>query len=197
MKRILPKHAVRIPETAQKVFSGEIFDVYHWPQERFDGSIATFEMLKRPDTVEFLAIKDGKLLLVEEEQPNKPLRLRFPGGRVDPGEDWLTAVRRECHEELGMTFKSWKLVYVDQPASKIEWFCATFIATDLLETSETHQDAGERITLKPYSFAEAKAAVLDSQDNELSYLRPLFDRAHSLEEFVALPEFSGLTVEAS
>ena len=195
MQKIVPPHAVLIPDDAEKVFSGEVFDVYHWPQERFDGSIATFEMLKRPDTVEFIAIRDDKLLLVEEEQPNKPLRLRFPGGRVDSGEDWSAAVQRECLEELGLRFHTWKLVLVDQPASKIEWFCATFIATDFQEETASNQDAGERIFIKPYSFEEAKAKIMSSYDNELSYIRPLFDSVGSLDELLAVVPYQGKIIE--
>jgi len=197
MEKIVPRQAVLIPDDAQKVFSGEIFDVYQWPQERFDGSIATFEMLRRPDTVEFIVVRDGKLLFTEEEQPNKPLRVRIPGGRVDAGEDWLTAAKRECLEELGLSLQNWQLVYVDQPASKIEWFCATFIASEVISEQPVHRDVGERISLRPYTFAEAKAAVEHTQDNELSYLRPLFDQAASLDELLALPEFTGKVIHRS
>lgn len=51
MKKVIPDNAVLVPDAAQHVFEGMIFDVYQWPQKLFDGSEHTFEMLKRPDTV--------------------------------------------------------------------------------------------------------------------------------------------------
>ena len=56
MRKFVPATAKLIPEEAKKVFQGEIFAVYQWPQEMFDGSFATFEMLRRADTVKILAV---------------------------------------------------------------------------------------------------------------------------------------------
>jgi ADP-ribose pyrophosphatase len=196
MQRTVPQDAVLIPDHAVKAFTGQVFDVYQWPQEMFDGSTATFEMLRRPDTVEFIAIRDGQLLFVEEEQPGKTRALRIPGGRVDPGEEWLAAVQRECQEELGLTFKNWRLVYVDQPVSKIEWFCAVFIATDFDSEQAIQHDAGERIQLTPHTFDAAKTAVMESRDySRLAYLRPLFEHAKTLDDLITSPAFTGKTIE--
>jgi len=70
MRTVTPKNAKLIPENAEQVFKGQIFDVYHWRQEMFDGSTETFEMLKRPDTIKIIAIKDKKIVILEEEQPD-------------------------------------------------------------------------------------------------------------------------------
>src|SRR6185369_15622192 len=122
MKKVVPERASLIPDNATKAFAGQIFDVYQWPQELFDGTKATFEMLKRPDTVQILAIKDGKVVLVHDEQPGRPVQLHFPGGRVDPEDaSWLEAAQRELREETGLSFKNWKMITVKQPIIKIEW----------------------------------------------------------------------------
>ncbi len=83
MKKTLPENAILLPDNAKKVFTGHIFDVYQWPQEMFDGSTKTFELLKRPDTVQIIAIDNGELVLVNDEQPGRTPRIHFPGGRVD------------------------------------------------------------------------------------------------------------------
>ena len=62
---------MKVPSQAKRVFKGIIFDVYQWEQELFDGSKQTFEMLKRPDTVEVIAVKDGSILMSRQSQPNK------------------------------------------------------------------------------------------------------------------------------
>ena len=56
MRKYIPEWAKLVPKEAKKVFSGVIYDVYQWPQEMFDGSMQTFEMLGRPDTVKILAV---------------------------------------------------------------------------------------------------------------------------------------------
>ena len=68
----------------------------------FDGSVATFEQLKRPDTAIVIAITpENKFIVLEEEQPNKPKFLSIPGGRINEAEDPLVGAKRELLEETG------------------------------------------------------------------------------------------------
>jgi len=97
-----PPNKQPIPEYAKCVFNGIIFDVYQWQQKQFDGTTATFEKLKRPDTVMLLPVtNDKKIVITEQEQPGKQPFIGSIGGRVDPGEDILTAAKRELLEESG------------------------------------------------------------------------------------------------
>ncbi|MFO0971471.1 MAG: hypothetical protein U0520_03950, partial [Candidatus Saccharimonadales bacterium] len=70
MKKVIPIDAKLIPQDAKKVFDGVIFDVFQWQQQMFDGTTETFEMLRRPDTVQVICIDEGKVLVLEEEQPH-------------------------------------------------------------------------------------------------------------------------------
>ena len=45
-----------LPENAKLVFKGIIHDIYQWEQEMFDGSKATFERIRRPDTTAVIAV---------------------------------------------------------------------------------------------------------------------------------------------
>ena len=66
----------------------------------FDGHEVVFEKIKRPDTVLVLPVfDDGRILLVEEEQPGSKPGIGTPGGRVDDGEGILEAAKRELREE--------------------------------------------------------------------------------------------------
>ena len=50
-----------IPDEAEKVFNGVLFDVYQWQQEMYDGSYATFERLRRADTAAVICITDDDM----------------------------------------------------------------------------------------------------------------------------------------
>lgn len=166
-ERVLPKGARLIPPEADCVFRGEIYKVYQWPQKMPDGSVETFEMLRRPDTVMVIALDEaGDVLVIDEKQPGGIVRKNhLPVGRVDPSdESVLVAAQRELREETGCTFANWRLLDVAQMEKKIEWFTYLFLATGALHRAAQHLDAGEDITVKSASLAE----VLH-QDNVLRY----------------------------
>lgn len=163
MKITRPKSKQPLPKKAKKVFSGKIFDVYQWKQKMFDGSEETFEKLKRPDTViVFPVLDDGKILLTKQQQPGKEPFIGAAGGRVDPGENILTAAKRELLEETGYEAKKYTLWKSVQPISKMEWAVYVFIAKDVKKAAEMNLDAGEKIKLLPVSFDKFMKVVLKS-----------------------------------
>jgi ADP-ribose pyrophosphatase YjhB (NUDIX family) len=167
MKIERPKSKYSIPENAKKVFKGKIFDVYQWEQEMYDGSNSTFEKLKRPDTVViFPILPDGKILLLEQEQPGREAFLGTPGGRVDEGENILDAIKRELLEETGYEAEEFFLWDAQQPVSKIEWAVYTFIAKGLRKVAEMNPDSGEKIKLMPVSFDDLINIAADNKFSE-------------------------------
>ena len=141
-----------IPADATCVFKGKIFEVWHWEQKMFDGSMSTFERLRRPDTVQVFAIEDDCILLVKERQPDTDTYLSLPGGRVDQGEDPLEACKRELLEEIGYTSNKWELFYEDDPVGKMDWTIHTYIARDCTRVQDPKLDGGEEIELEPVSL---------------------------------------------
>jgi 8-oxo-dGTP pyrophosphatase MutT (NUDIX family) len=189
MRNILPKNARLVPEHAERVFKGIIYDVYHWEQEMFDGSMQTFEMLKRPDTVEIIAIKDGKVVVLNEQQPGRDPYLCLPAGRHDhEDEDELAAARRELREETGLTFRTWRLLAVTQATTKIEHFWYIFLATDFEAQIKQQLDVGEKISVELWDYAKFKQRIDDPQFRFLP--RHVLDRADSLQELLDLPEYA-------
>lgn len=191
MQRIVPSDAILIPPHAKRVFHGQMFDVYQWPQKLFDGTTVTYEMLRRPDTAQIICIKDGKFIVLNEQQSGRPTFLRFPGGRVEPGESWQQAAARECKEELGLSFADWRLIDVIQPFTKLEWFVANLVATEVTEVGRPNPEGGEKIEVLYLTLEELKARMAKEQNPLLHYEKPLFDRLQSIEDLLALPEYKG------
>lgn len=195
MKKLVPDATVLIPDRAERVFQGVIYDVYQWPQKMHDGSEATFEMLRRPDTVEVIGVVKDRLLVIEDDQPHSGSKTGFPGGRVDTTDSSiLKAAQREMLEETGYEFQDWRLISVRQLHTKIEWFIHFFLAFNGKQTTDPHLDAGEKITVNLKPLSEVKQMSQDGVGH-LGESRHLFDELQSLDDLLRLPEFSGREVE--
>ena len=153
-----------IPPHARRVFRGVMFDVYQWEQEMFDGSRAIFEKVKRADTVVvFAVLPDGKIILTKQEQPGRPLFIGATGGRIDEGEDVLTAAKRELLEESGYIAEEFILWDTRFPVGKVDWVVYTFIAKGLKKVADLDLDAGEKIELITLTLDELVDTALDKK----------------------------------
>lgn len=143
-----------IPKHAKKVFQGHYFDVYHWPQELYDGSVTTFEALKRRNSVQILPTHNGKILLTKEEQPHLGSFYGFFGGGVE-SDDPLQCAKRELKEESGMVSNDWELLKVyNHFGSAIDWNVYLYAARDCKSVSTQKLDPGERIEVVPVDLPE-------------------------------------------
>ena len=195
MKKVIPEDSILVPDQAKRVFRGQIFDVYQWPQTMFDGSEATFEMLKRPDTVVAICVIDDKIFVIDDEQPHTGVRQGFPGGRVDESDDSTkAAAKREVLEETGYSFENWRLIKVWQPHSKIEWFVHIFVASNVLDRQAPAVDAGEKITTRQVAFDELRSQAINKTSFH-SDTSKILENAESLEQLLSLAEFKGQSVD--
>lgn len=145
---------MKIPSEAKLVFKGVIFDTYQWQQKMFDGSSATFEMLKRPNTIETIAAQGNKILLSHQSQPNKPDFYSLFGGRGEENEEPLVTAKRELLEESGLESEDWELLKIYEPMHKIDWQIYMYVARNCKKTSEQKLDAGEQIEVIECTFDE-------------------------------------------
>lgn len=198
MKKIVPESASLIPDNAAKVFDGVLFDVYQWPQKMFDGSMKTFEMIKRVDTALVIAIKDNKLVTVKVKQPGIGRNyFDFPGGRKDKHDtdlSMLEVAQRELKEETGLEYKNWNLVHVHQLSVKIEGFFYWYVADILVaEGEQQYEDDGEQIDVNLMSLDEVKQHIINETD--YAYLLPIFKDVDTLDDLRNMPEFKGKEVD--
>ena len=145
---------MKLPSQAKKVFQGEIFAVYQWEQEMFDGSYEIFEMLKRPSTIQIIATQGDKVMMSKQSQPNKHNYHSLFGGRAEPDEEPLVTAKRELLEESGLESDDWELYKQYQPISKIDWDIYLFIARNCNKVAEPQLDPGEKIETIPCTFDE-------------------------------------------
>lgn len=150
---------MKIPAEAKKVFQGVIFSVYQWQQAMFDGSTATFEMLKRANTIEVIATQGDKILMSRQSQPNKHNFYSLFGGRAEENEDPLVTAKRELREESGLESDDWELLKSFQPVHKMDWEIFTFVARNCQKMAEPHLDPGEKIETIICSFEEFEKIV--------------------------------------
>lgn len=171
-----PKSKQPIPENAECVFKGQIFDTYQWQQPMYDGTTKTFEKLKRPDTVVvFPVLDDGTILLTKQEQPGKEEFIGACGGRVEDGEDILESAKREFLEETGYEATEYILWKSEHPASKIDWVVYFFIAKGCKKVSDQSLDGGEKIELKKVTFDELLQIGRDKTFMEKEIIPDLYE----------------------
>ncbi len=177
---------MKIPPTAKRVFKGVIFDVYQWEQELFDGSTTTFEMLKRPHTLEVIATKGDKIIILEQEQPYQGRFLSLPGGRAEEGETELESAKRELLEETGLVSDQWILLKSYSPATKIDWSIHLFVARNCKLHAQPHLDGGEKIVPRELFFEEFvdRLCTRELKATELAFdVLMMMREPRQLEEF--------------
>lgn len=156
---------MKLPNSAQKKFSGVLFDVYQWDQEQFDKSTATYECVRRCDSVQVIPIlDDGRIVLSYEQQPTmEHAQYGFVGGFIEREEEGrhLEAAKRELLEETGMEAKDWQLLAVIPYGHKVVWDTYIYVARDCKKIGEQHLDPGERIDIKEVYYDRFCEIVTD------------------------------------
>lgn len=151
----MQKEESKLPPNAHLAFKGKIFEVWQWEQRMFDGSVEVFELVRRPDTVQVIAVVGDKILIQVQEQPDRPKSfLSLPGGRCDWGEDSLEAAKRELLEETGYASDDWLLWQKQRPVWKVIWTIHTYIARNCSYKESPQLDAGEKIENKLITFED-------------------------------------------
>lgn len=146
----------KIPAHAKKVFQGEIFSIYQWEQELYDGSFATFEVASRWWTGLVIPVmKNGNILVAKQEQPWKWVYIDFLGGRQNEWETLLDTAKRELLEEAWVESSDFELLaQKDWGTSKLDWTIEYYVARGCEKIQEQNLDSGEKLEVLEVSLED-------------------------------------------
>jgi len=194
MDIVRPKPRQHVPEDAKKVFSGVLYGVYQWEQERFDGSSATYERLEREDSVVIIPVTEqGTILIGREQQPGTDWYLTVPCGGIEPGEAPEAAAKRELLEETGYAPVELDFWFAHQVESRVDWAIFVFIARGCKRVSDQQVDSGERIEVSEVSFDDFLRVATKDEFQNMNIAPKLLKAALDPEEMVALKKRLGLS----
>ncbi len=132
-----------------------------------NGEERKYDIVRHPGAAAILAIKDERIVLVEQYRPALGRNiLEVPAGMRDGLEDPLLCARRELREETGFTAAKWYSMgsmLVSPGYTTEELFL--FMAEDLQE-GEQELDDSEDIVLHWLDLREARRQVVSGELND-------------------------------
>ncbi len=149
-----PLKEVSIPAEARRVFRGVIFDVYHWKQKMFDGTYEIFERLERRPTVDVIATRGNKILVLHQQQPARIPYRSLAGGGIHEGEAPIAAATRELREETGTISDDWSFMGEYFGNAKIRFHEYEYVARNVKKVARQCLDSGEKIKVGWVTFDE-------------------------------------------
>ena len=126
------------------------------------GEVLERLVLESVDWVNMVAIDSGgDVVMVRQFRFGSGYAtLETPGGMVDPGEDSLTAAKRELLEETGYGGGEWRYLGAVEPNPAIhDHLCHHWLATDVERVAEPRPGRGEMLAVERMSEAQVTQAV--------------------------------------
>ncbi len=143
-----------LPNNAKLVFKGVIFEVWQWEQKMFNNTKQIFEKIWRLPSVVIIATANNKLLIEEQDQPDRKNTINLISGRVEQNKDILKEAKRELLEETGFQSDDWILFFKHNKDGKVMHEVYYFIARNCKKVQKPNLDAGEKIQTKVINFED-------------------------------------------
>ena len=152
----------------EKIFSGRIIDVKVDTVILPNGKTATRELVEHPGGVGMIAVdKDRKVFLVRQfRKPFNKTVVEIPAGKLEYGEDPLSAAKRELEEEVGYKANNIRPLgaYYSSPG-----FCDEtihlYLATNLIPVGQ-HLDEDEFLDILKKDLDELLCDIVSGKIND-------------------------------
>lgn len=167
-KTAIKQHGVEVL-SSKTVFESRVFSVTSDEIVEPSGVKVRRDIIRHPGSVVILAIDERKptapaVLLIRQYRYAADRELwELPAGRIDEGEDMLTAAKRELAEETGYSAAEWKLAlhYYASPGF-VDETMSVFAARDLRKGKATPEE-DESITPKLVPLKQAVTWVMNGK----------------------------------
>ena len=151
--------------SSEYVYKGKIINLRKDNVQSVNGKISCREIVEHNGGVGLAVITEqGKMVLVR--QFRKVLEkdiLEVPAGKIEKGEDPMTAAIRELREETGYSAKDMKLIGKIYPSvGYTTELIYLYLCTDLTP-GETDFDENEAIDIEEYDFEELYKMALSGE----------------------------------
>ena len=148
------------------LFKGKVFDLKVDKIKYESGNEGVREVAVHNGGAVILPLtKDGKIILVKQYRyPLDKVLLELPAGKLDPGEDPLTAATRELKEETG---------YTSDSVTKLGAICTTpgfcteilhiYLAKDLVQGNHEREEGEYGMEVHEYSLDEIHNMITNGE----------------------------------
>lgn len=165
--------------SSETVFQGPIFSVVSERVKEPDGIAVRRDIVRHNGSVVILAVDDStrppRVLLERQYRHAAGQRLwELPAGSLEPGENKLSAAKRELLEETGYTAGTWQhaLFFYVSPGFLNESM-EVFLARDL-EKGKAQPEEDERIALRFFPFPQVIRMAMSGKIQDAKTLASVF-----------------------
>lgn len=150
---------------SEQIFDGKIVKLFVDEVELPNGRVAKREIVRHPGAVCVVPVTDdGCVIMVRQfRYPFASVLLEVPAGKLEYGEDPLSAVRRELSEESGVEAKN--IEYIGKIYTSVAIFdeqIYTYLATGLT-FRDAHPDDGEFLEVEKIPLDTLVKMVMDGE----------------------------------
>ena len=144
-------------------YHGEIIDVYQETVELPDGQLANRDVVRHQNAIGILAFTDDGKALFEEQwrAPINKATIEIPAGKLEDGEDYMIAAKRELNEETRYAASDiQKAVGFYSTPGFADEYMTLYVAKGLTKVEkELPRDQGENLRIFEWSLDEALDAI--------------------------------------
>lgn len=154
--------------SSQSVYNGPIFKVLQQTIKTPDGLTVHRDLVEHGEAVVMLAMTADRQQVLVNQEYRVGLNgeaIALPTGLIDPGEDLVTAAKRELAEETGYIASDLRL-FTSMMASEgftNERITAVMATIDPNQRTERHFDQDEFVTTNLVPFTDLVTAVRDGE----------------------------------